>query len=74
MIIYIRMQNKIDLRTVKVKTHRPITISLKTETIERLENEVAKGSWSMFIDESVNTLLDTYKNNAKPNSKAKLDR
>ena len=42
---------------------RPITISMKLTTYQRLEREVAKGSWSQLIDIAINTYLDNYAKN-----------
>jgi hypothetical protein len=42
---------------------RPITISMKLTTYERLEQSVAKGSWSQLIDLAINKYLDDYAKN-----------
>lgn len=47
---------KIDLRPRA--TTRAITISLKFATIERLDQMVEKGSWSILIDQAINAKLD----------------
>ena len=39
---------------------RPITISMKVATYERMERTVAKGSWSQLIDVAINKYLDDY--------------
>jgi hypothetical protein len=39
---------------------RPMTISLKISTCERLQREVAKGSVSQLIDMAINKYLDDY--------------
>jgi hypothetical protein len=45
---------------------RPMTISLKITTCERLTREVAKGSVSQLIDMAINKFLDEYpKNNGE---------
>ena len=48
---------KIDIRN-QGRTTRPVTLTLKLATIKRLEFEVAKGSWSGFIDRAINLHLD----------------
>jgi hypothetical protein len=42
---------------------RPITISMKLTTYQRLERGVAKGSWSQLIDLAINKYLDDYAKN-----------